>query len=200
MRRIEKLSEEGRNLALRSLNRKVYTNELFLPEPRLSPKELSSANVVYFGGRVLTRTVSEVLHVLKQRLEMGATLRLMVLDPENETVLQQLSLRSIDAPPKFWLNGVRATEQIVQMLAENACDKGKVELGYLPYVPSFGLVLIDPDQPHGFGFVELYPHRAIGPHPTFRIQVADDPYWFNFFKEQFERMWQSCQIRDFSGG
>ena len=199
LRRIEHLTQENHRLALRYLEHKALAKDFFHSEPRLtSVPLLASANTIYLAGKVLTRTVSESLHTLERRLKAGATVRVIILDPDKEEVLRQLSLRSVDAPPEFWLHGIRATEQMVQLLGERAKGMGKIEIGYLPYVPSFALILIDPDQPQGIGFVEIYPHKHIGPHPTFKVLSSDDPLWFDFFKEQFEKMWQSCRIESFA--
>ncbi len=75
---------------------------------------------------------------------------------------------------------------------------GKVEIGYLPYVPSFGLVIIDPDQPHGTCFVELYHHRSAEPNPAFELRASEDPFWYNFFVNQYKILWESCRIEELS--
>jgi len=197
LHRIEKLAEEGRDLASRYLSRKVYASDFFLSDRRLSVKELSSANTIYFVGKVLTRTSREFMYVLGQRLAAGATIRFVILDPESETVLQQAVLQSFEAPIEFWRDTLRTTETVIEALAKTPNSKGKIEIGYLPYIPSFGLSLVDPDQAHGICFVELYQHRSAEPHPTFEVRASDDPHWFKFFKDQFEKMWESCRVRTF---
>jgi hypothetical protein len=197
LNRIEKLAEEGRNLASRYLSRKVYASDFFLPDQRLSVNELSSANIIWFSGKTLTRTGGEFMYTLGQRLMAGGAIRFIILDPESEAVLQQIDLRSLDTSIKFWREMLRTTETVVEALAKTPNSKGKIEIGYLPYIPSFGLALVDPDQAHGICFVELYQHRSVEPHPTFKVRAADDPYWFKFFKDQFEKMWESCRVRTF---
>jgi len=197
LHRIEKLSEESRNLALRYLSRKVYATDFFLPERRLSVKDLSSANTIYFAGLVLARTSREFMYVLGQRLVAGATIRFLILDPESEEVLHQAVLRTFEAPLEFWRDTLKTTEKVIEALAKTPNSKGKIEIGYLPYIPSFGLSLVDPDQAHGICFVELYQHRSAEPHPTFEVRASDDPHWFKFFQDQFEKMWESCRVRTF---
>jgi len=197
LRRIEKLSEEGRNLALRYLSKKIYASDFFLSERRLSAKELSAANTIYFAGKVLARTSREFMYVLGKRLAAGATIRFLILDPESEAVLQQAVLQSFEAPIEFWRDTLKTTETVIEALAKAPDNKGKIEIGYLPYIPSFGLSLIDSDQAHGLCFVELYQHRSAEPHPTFELRASDDPYWFRFFKEQFDKMWESARVGTF---
>jgi len=197
LHRIEMLTEEGRDLALRYISRKVYASDFF-SERRLTAKDLSSANTVYFVGKVLARTSREFLHILGQRLAEGATIRFVILDPGSEPLLQQAALQTAMAPIEFWRDTLRTTETVIAALAETPDANGRVEIGYLPYIPSFGLVLVDPDQTHGFCFVELYQHRSAEPHPTFELSATDDPYWYKFFRDQFVRMWESCRVETFA--
>jgi hypothetical protein len=197
LHRIEKLTEEGRNLALRYTSRKVYASDFF-SERRLTAKELSSANTVYFVGKVLARTTREFLYILGQRLAAGAIIRFVILDPESETLLQQAVLQSFSAPVEFWRDTLRTTETVIEALAKTPHVSGTVEIGFLPCIPSFGFVLVDPDQAHGICFVELYQHRSAEPHPTFELRATDDPHWFEFFREQFDKMWESCRVKTFT--
>ncbi|MCC6298322.1 MAG: hypothetical protein IT314_03420 [Anaerolineales bacterium] len=197
LHRIEKLSEEGRNLSLRYLSRRTYASDFFLSERRLTAKDFSSANTIYFVGMVLSRTTREFMYVLGQRLVAGAKIRFVVLDFESEMVLQQAYLQSFNAPIEFWRDNLKTTETVIEAIAKTSNSKGTVELGYLPYVPSFGITLIDPDQAHGTCFVELYQHRSAEPHPTFEVRATDDPHWYKFFQGQFDRLWESCRYKTF---
>lgn len=198
LHRIEKLSEEGRNLALRYLNRKVYASDFFLSERRLTANDLSSANTIYFVGKVLARSAREFMYVVGQRLVAGATVRFVILDPESEPLLQQAVLQSFNVPIEYWRDTLKSTETVIEALAKTPSHKGTVEIGYLPFIPSFGLMLVDPDQAHGICFVELYQHRSARPHPTFELRASDDPHWFKYFQEQFDSLWESCRVKTFT--
>ena len=195
LRRIEKLTKESRDLSRRYLNKRAHASDFFLPDRRLTAKDLSSADYIYFAGKVLARTTREFMHVLGQRLATGATIRFIILDPQSETLLEQAVLQSFDAPADFWYDTLSTTETVIEALAKSPNNKGKVEIGYLPYMPSFGLILVDPNQPHGICLVELYQHKSAAPHPTFELRASDDPHWFKFFNKQFERMWDSCRVK-----
>jgi len=56
LHRIERLSEEGRNLTLRYLSKRAYASDFFLAERRLTAKDLSSA---FTTGHFLTSEASE---------------------------------------------------------------------------------------------------------------------------------------------
>lgn len=195
LRRIEKLSEEARDLTLSHLSKKVYSSDFFSSGQNLTAEDLSCANTICFLGKVLARTSREYLHVLGQRLIAGANIRFVVLDPESETVLEQAELQSFDAPLAYYRDTIRTTETVIEVLSRTPNGKGKTEIGFLPFVPSFGLVLVDPQETHGTCFVEIYQHRSAEPHPTFELSAKDDPHWFAFFNEQFEKIWDSCRVK-----
>jgi hypothetical protein len=197
LRRIEKLSKEARDLTFRHLSKKVFASDFFSQGETLSTKDLSSANNIYFLGKVLARTSREYLHILGQRLVAGANIRFVVLDPEIETVLMQAELQSFDAPSSYYRETIRTTKTVIEALAKTPKSNGNVEIGYLPYVPSFGLVLIDPDESHGTCFVEIYQHRSAEPHPTFKLTAQDDPHWFTFFNSQYAKIWNSSRVKKY---
>jgi hypothetical protein len=194
LHRIERLSEESRDLALRYLTRRVRASDFFLSERRLSDKDLSSATTVFMVGKTLARTTREYMYILGQRLVAGATIRFVILDPNSEALLEQAVLQSFGAPIDFWRNTLHTVETVIDAIAKTPGSKGKVEIGYLPYIPSFGLIMLDPDEPHGFCFVELYHHRSAEFKPSFELRASDDPHWYKFFRQQFEIMWTSCRI------
>jgi hypothetical protein len=195
--RIEKLSEEGRNLAQRYLSRKVYASDFFLSERPLSEKDFSSAHTVYLVGLTLARTSREFLYVLGQRLVAGATIRFIIIDPESEAVLQEIASRSFEAPSKYWRDTLKSVETVIEALAKTPNGQGTLEVGYLPFVPAFGLIIIEPHQTHGKCVVELYQHKSAAPHATFELQASEDQYWYKYFVDQFDILWSSCRIKPF---
>lgn len=196
LHRIEKLSEEARNLTQRYLNRRAHASDFFLSERPIVEKDFSSANTVFFVGLALARTSREFLYVLSQRLVAGATIRFIILDPDNEPVLEQIALRSINTPPEFWRDTLRTVETVIDALAKTPNRTGKVEVGYLSFVPSFGLIIIDHDQSHSKCVVELYQHKSAAPHATFELIASEDQHWYNYFRDQFNVLWSSCRIEN----
>lgn len=194
LQRIEKLSEESRDLVWRRLSGKVRAGDFFLPERRLSDQSFASATTIFLSGMTLTRTTREYAHVLSKRLAAGAYIRIIIVEP-TDMILRQLSLRSTGpGTSDYWHNRLQAVDALIHALAKMPDNKGKLELGYLPYLPSFGLVMIDPGESHGFCFVEIYQHKSAEPNPTFELRATDDPLWYKFFRQQFEILWKSCRI------
>lgn len=58
--------------------------------------------------------------------------------------------------------------------------------------------MIDPDEAHGFCFVDIYHHKTTAPNATFKLSSLDDGFWYSFFREQYEKLWQSCRVEEFA--
>jgi hypothetical protein len=194
LNRIENLSQESRDLALRHLSGKVYANDFFLPDERITNRTFASANVILLSGMTLTRTTREYMYSLGQRLVAGASIRFMILEIE-EFLLQELVSRSFGkTTADYWESRLSTVEEMINLIAKTPGNTGRVEVGHLPYIPSFGFVMTDPDEPHGVCFVELYHHESAESNPAFELRAADDTYWYAFFRRQFEIMWGSCRV------
>jgi len=135
------------------------------------------------------------MHALGQRLTAGAHIRIIISDPK-DSILEEFTLRSQGVTGiDFWRARLQSTETLIDALAQTPGNRGKLEVGYLPYMPSFGFVMINPDQPYGYCFVELYHHKTTEPNPTFILRASDDPHWYQFFRKQYELLWNSCRTK-----
>ena len=197
LHRIENIAREGRDLILRRLAGKAYAKDFFVNEKPVSDKTFASSDVIYVSGMTLTRTTREYMYVWGQRLIAGATIRVMILDTETSLIKELILRSSGETTVDYWKNKLQAVQSLISYIAQTPGSKGKIELGYLPYIPSYGFVIVDPDEPNGCCVVEMYHHESAKPNPTFEISRVDDPEWFNFFREQFDTMWKSCQVESF---
>jgi len=199
LRRIEKLSEESRDLVWRRVSGHVQAKDFFLNETKIADQVFSGATIIYLSGFTLTRTIRDHMQIFVNRLQYGATLRVMILDPTIDVLMEQTARRSLEfASTEYWRNRILATKRAVKGIAKEAHYKGRVEIGYLPFVPSFGLVIIDPNQPQGVCFVEISHHKSVEESPLFRLKKVDDPYWFEFFVKQYDVLWASCRVEEIS--
>ncbi len=109
-------------------------------------------------------------------------------------VTGQAALRSYGDPtPSLYHNRLKPTVDLLCILASLPELKGTVELRLLPFPPSFGLVLIDPDQADGTIYVEVYPHRTLEQNPVFALDARRDSRWYQVFRRQFQVLWDSAR-------
>lgn len=160
----------------------------------LPHQRLDSAQTINLAGFTLGRTTRGYLSFLEKRLEAGATVRIMILEPKQE-LLEECALRSSGVTnADHWRKRLASTASLVEGIASSPDITGSLELGYLPYLPSYGFAMVDPDTPDGIIVVELYHHRSAEDNPTFELHAARDGEWYAFFRRQFDLMWASCRV------
>lgn len=193
LRRIEKLTEESNALILRRISGKIYANDFFV-STKLTDDVFSSANKILLAGITLTRMTREFMYALGQRLIAGAEIRLIIIDRAVDSVMETMVSRSMgETTADYWRTRMQTVEAVVEAIAATPGATGRLKIGHLPYIPSFGLIFIDPDESHAFCRVELYHHRSAELNPTFEIRASDDRSWYDFFRRQYDILWNSCR-------
>lgn len=188
-------SADDANQSLQAAKRKhVRAADFLTSQLRLPHQRLSKASAIYLSGFTLGRTTREYLRFLDERLRSGAIVRIMILEPKQE-LLEECTARSGGITgAEFWRKRLDSTASLVEAIASSPDITGGLELGYLPYLPSYGFSMIDPDTPAGIMVVELYHHRSAEDNPTFELHAARDGEWYQFFRRQFDLMWVSCRV------
>ena len=193
LHRIETTVNRGHDLLLKKLSEKVSANSFFLSERSITNDTFASANTICILGFSLARTSRDYHHIFGQRLAVGGHIRAIVADPENETLMQTASLASLTVTAEDWKQTIQRTISNFRSLIQMSKRPGKIEIGYLPFLPSFGIVMVDPYETHGFCIVDIYHHKSTAANASFYLSVADDPQWFGFFRQQFELLWDTSR-------
>jgi hypothetical protein len=200
--RIESLAQENHDLVSQAFGESVKAKNFFIENEnylhQISRSKFENAKQIYLSGMSLRRTIRTLQPVLEHRVIAGAHVKIIILDGKRLELMEELVLRSAGAKKaKGWqevIENVRDDIQtVVQRLPKNT--RGTIELGFLPYIPSFGLALVNPGeryQENKICYVELYHHRSTDANPTFIINHKDDEAWFSFYANQFDLLWKSC--------
>ncbi len=192
---IEKLGQQTYDLLSKQSSKEVRAEEFFWPkEKAVTPEELAQAKDIYIVGMILNRAVRSNMALLGDRLVAGANLRFIMLDWENEDLMNIMPYRSYGSKPKeWWQNRIKETFGHIEDIPNSDQIPGTLQVGCLPHFPSFGMWLLDPDTPHGKIHIEIYHHRTAEMNPTFSLIASEDAYWYNFFRKQFDLLWESCE-------
>jgi len=199
---IENLSQETRDLVAKRLSGQAQAQDFFWSsEAKITAQDLAYANDIYVVGMTLNRTVRDYMATFGDRLAAGANLRFIIVDWQSEAVMTVMLERSYGSRQKeWWRDRIRQTEGHIEDIPGADDFIGTLRIGYLPYLPSFGMWLLDPDKPHGKIHVEIYHHKTPEANPRFSLHATEDSYWYNFFLKQFDLLWKSCEekgrIRD----
>jgi hypothetical protein len=68
-----------------------------------------------------------------------------------------------------------------------------LQLRLLPFVPTFGMCLIDPSERHGLLYVEMYLHKSVEEDPSFTLRADRDGERYQLFLRQFETLWENAK-------
>lgn len=196
-RRIQETVEQTRRAVLESTIYQVAgADEFFGGRDESYGDLLSTASSIAISGITLSGTVQTYRATLRERLEAGARIRLLIIDPTSEDVLKQIVSRSWSsvATPDYYRGSLGFISELIENIGNTPKATGSLEIGYLPFVPSFGVMLVNPKEKNGAGFVEIY-HHLTDKSPGFRISTGGDPQTFQLYRQQFELMWKASRTK-----
>lgn len=169
---------------------------------------LPQAKVVRMAGWSLLHVISENRRALRDVVERGKTLRMLLLDPDSTTVaildgaITELDLRvrkSQGWPPVVSEDVAKAdVRRALDILAVNGLLTPGLDIVHLcnSLLP-FGLLMIETEDGAGWLSVQIYPMHPdipIGRRLTFVAGGGRTELW-NILEEQFDTAWED---RNFS--
>ena len=204
LKRMERAIQETKEMVQQHLSDVVPAQKFFIQQKlhQLPDTIFEHATTIDIGGIVLGRTIREYTEVLRRRLRAGAEIRIMICDPDNSEVTHQMTLRLEEGfTADYWKERLESTLLYIKSIAtssasvgENRVSQGSIKAGLLSFIPSFGMICLDRDSPHGVCYVEIYHHKSLSYGPAFVIYKEDDPVWYQFFVRQFDKLWNSARI------
>jgi hypothetical protein len=176
-------------LQLRQFGGVMSADEFLSPSTSGLDVDLRGAMDIRLVGVSLSRTIRNNIDDLEQRLAKGAHIRIALIEPGSEAVLEAARRSTIPDAPEIFENRIRPTVDLLRQLAASPHASGRLEVRFLTFVPVFGLTMVDPDEPDGFIHVDIYAHRSAGPEPVLRLTARRDPRWYHHFRQEFDRIW-----------
>lgn len=152
---------------------------------------------IYIAGITLVKTVGKHHETITDLLVEGANIKILLLKTSSDSV-KQLNLRSWGPTKRGYYNTrIKATNDQLKVIADkittSGSSHGSLSVGYVPFVPSFGITMVNPKKSSGQGWIEIYHHRTDDSGPHFFVSASADKRWFAFFRRQFEEMWKSAE-------
>jgi len=192
--RIEQKVSDAYKLIDRKIINRLRADEFFTRGVKIKHDFFDSANMIGISGITLSNTSSQFAHTIGQRLKTGANIRIILL-ASTPSPLEQIVKRSWgETTTEYYKNRLENTVELLKIVENNNKSNGKLQIGYLPYVPSFGISMTSAGAGNGAMYVEIYHHNSDEPSPGFYLTESTDPYWYNFFVSQFELMWKESKI------
>ncbi len=176
----------------------------FFQKPPSLDHYVQSANQIDLCGVTLTSTLNKQFGNLRERLEAGAKIRILVVDPDS--VALKMSAERSTSPDDTDYYRVRldaAFREIAYLFKRleefkavqgNSSKAGNLYVRLLSYAPSFGIISFDTQQDNGIAFIEVYPHKfGHKSPPTFDLIPRRDGDWYTYFVDQFDEMWNAAK-------
>lgn len=87
-------------------------------------------------------------------------------------------------------NNIQSNLVLMKSLSDKVSHPELLEVHTMPYLASYSIVIIESDDGISRAYVKLLPFQKPEPEsPTFELYSQEDNQWFQFFHDQFERLW-----------
>lgn len=170
---------------------------------------IKTAIQIDYCGVTLTNTINTQFAILRERLQAGAKLRFLIINPDPETHAVSMSAgRSVNPKDTIYyqrrLESTFADLTYLQKFCEDlrsskrkSSGLGSISVRLLAYAPSFGITSLDANGKQGIVRVEIYSHRfGFNTPPIFTLTPENDKEWYTYFVEQYEQMWGTSEPWD----
>jgi len=167
-------------------------------------KYIQNAKKIDLCGVTLTVTLNRNLSNLHQRLLDGTDIRIMIIQPNEET-LRGAAKRSESGSVDYYRRRLEASLNDIEYLHKNwqeyrKTDEdrvGNLAVGLLPFTPSFGMLNFDSGDDNRVAIVEMYPHhRGYDSPPNFYLTPEKDGIWYDYCNDpqKLDKYDSSCTM------
>jgi hypothetical protein len=160
--------------------------QLLHDRPEVPRERIRRARKILWSGVTLRSSLGQRLPDLMTAMLHRADLTILIADPSSRSLREELVYR--EGVRDDYVEGVFLSTLLnLQVLAERLPQGASFELGFHSVHPTYGLLIIDPDDEDGLSYVDLYhPEQQVS--SSFVLHAAQDSHWFRIFVEQF-REW-----------
>ncbi|MEU0029873.1 hypothetical protein [Streptomyces sp. NPDC006335] len=152
-------------------------------------EQVHGAQDIRIVGVTLGRTLRNLIDELQSRAAAGATVRVALIDPHGSTPEEAARRSTMPDRPSVYANRLRSSLDLLRELVETPGADARVEVRFLPFVPAFGLVLLDSRRPDGLIHVDIYSHSSATGDAVFTLRPDRDGQWYENFQAEFDRIW-----------
>lgn len=174
----------------------LFLQELIPLEPVTTREHIKNAASISVLGLNLFRFLPVFQHELRQAVAAGTPLKVLLVAPDSCAV-DMIGFRSTSQVPTNIQRG--RIEDVLRLLGHwvNSSPQAKIEVRLLDYLPPYGITIYQ--DKHDFEksvcLVRLYTFRTpTSEAPAIWPDPIRDSFWFDFFCEQFEMMWEAGQV------
>lgn len=159
--------------------------------------EFNHCKSIYISGMNLRRTITNYYGFFEQKLTSGANLKFILVDPNSDAISFIAERNYVYKDKSKLIATIESTLSSLSQLSSIESKRGTIEVKLLSHVPSFGLILFDPELSSGKIKIDIYPYRVPPDnYPSFYVKKNVEKLWFKFFYEQFYLLWDAAHPYD----
>lgn len=176
------------------IRKKTPLDEFFLSRAQLPPleKQIEDAESIDICGMSLLAISTRHRKMLLSKVEKGCKIRLLLLNPNNESLMQMVSpfIGSLTIAAH-----TRAIFTSLDCLTSDSdfFNSERVEIRLYNYPLAHGMLIINRDTRRGKLRVETYMSGNMpADAPGLYIHKNEEPAWFEFYCKEFEEIWANA--------
>lgn len=195
-------SAQDKVVSTQPLNQEHHSTTLttLAPLEREQRYQTRNAKAISTLGITLFRLLPAFQYEFLEMLNNGGQLRVLVVDHQS-TAIEMASMRSDSGTPIK--TQIRRVEDMLELLTrwKLKIPNANIEVRLLNFPPPYGITIIYPrlDTERASCLVRLLTFRtSTSTAPTVKPDPINEAYWFEFFCDQFEKMWEFARRYDLS--
>jgi hypothetical protein len=178
-----------------SFNTTLSTLSPLEPEQRVHTRNAKSISTL---GITLFRLLPAFQYEFCEMLANGGQLRILLIDPDSPAIEMASKRSDIGTPAK---TQKRRVEDMLELLSrwKSNIPSANIQVKLLDYLPAYGITVIYPrlNTVNASCLVRLFTFRtSTSTAPTIKPDPVNEAYWFEFFCDQFEKMWEFAKPYD----
>lgn len=123
----------------------------------------------------------------ERKLKEGCNIWILLLNPESSSVGMWDKLVNRTDSRAFVEQSLNEVERLTQLKTKGTCEVRLLDM-FLP----FSLFIVDGAKESGSMTVEYHAyHVSIDERPHVDLSALNDPYWFDYYRRQFEEAWST---------
>lgn len=195
VRHIQNNSEKNIKVFGTTDNRILTTKQFFQTRSERPPLEFrlhGAKTVDILGTSLVSLSISHQGNI-RELVESGAKVRLLVSNPNNKALQEFLSLRYLEAETaEIHKHQVDLALENFRSLLNLNGKSGNIEVHITDRMQSFSYMGIDTYTPRGNIQIEFYLNKIpLGRNPIFLMNADTDTDWYDEFRKQFEFYWDN---------
>lgn len=192
------LADQVKRLVNLLQNKRLSATQFFDVAPNLIPI-ISASKTIDLCGVSLTSTVKKNVNYLQEQLLNGANIRILLTRNNDESLWPAAWRSGYTDSPDYYRNHLNSTSLDIDMMYRSLADSkaqgnqkaGTLDVKYMKYAPTCGILMFNVDKNNGLILVDIYPHHVgYNKTPNFTLEPMRDEMWYKYFREQFEAMWK----------